>query len=325
MKELDYISSVKKISSSLAPFLETGIGDDCAVFGESQVKKWLITTDLLVENVHFLFHAHPPYELGRKSLSVNLSDIAAMGGEPSFILLSVAFTKKTTKSWIAAFNKGIDSILTEFNCTLIGGDTTSSDKLAINVVALGSMEHENVVYRNGASVGDDIYISGPLGHSAAGLTILQNNLTVGQEYNHLIRSHLDPIPQISLGKFLSSQKLVTSMQDLSDGVATDLGHICKASNVSAEIYQDKLPIDKHFELFCRTYNLDMYKTMLCGGEDYHLIFTADKKNRDRIAQQYEKYSYPVRIGKVTSGSGVFLIDDAGKRKNITFSGFEHTF
>ena len=324
MKEKEFIHNIAKSFHSHSALLTKGIGDDCAVFGCHDTMEWLISTDLLVENVHFVLDWHDPYKLGRKCVAVNLSDIAAMGGTPHFVLFSLSLPQHVDDSWLIRWQEGAASILTQYDCSLIGGDTTSGEILTVNVVILGRGKKNEILYRSGAREGQDIYVTGLLGSSAAGLEILKRGSGCISEYQDLVEAHLNPEPQVQTGKLLSKSGYVSAMQDISDGLATDLSHICTASGTGAVISREMLPVSVKTAQAATHCNVDHMDLVLQGGEDYQLVFTAEKRNREGIESLAENYKLSItRVGKITAGSDVFLQDARGSLKNITFCGFEH--
>jgi thiamine-monophosphate kinase len=306
-----------------------GIGDDCAVVGKPASGSWLISTDMLVDGIHFNRTWHPPRLLGRKSIAVNLSDIAAMGGIPRFFLLSVSLPSDLSSEWLFQWLDGVSGILAEYDCALIGGDTVGGRELNISVTVIGEQHPAGVLYRTGARVGDTVYVSGQLGSSAAGLAILKSfsekNKPLEDTWKVLVDAHLDPTPQIHLGQALCASGCVTAMQDISDGLATDLSHICKESGVGAVIYENRLPTLSLLDQACEAFALRKLDCMLRGGEDYQLVFTIRKGEEKRL-EEYLRQSdnfliHPVGI--IEKGREVSLEDTSGDRREITFQGYEH--
>ena len=325
MKERTFITHLADMMQGSSELLTKGIGDDCAVFGEEDGRKWVVTTDMLVENIHFVMRWHTPYQLGRKCIAVNLSDIAAMGANPLFALLSVSIPVSVDDEWCDRWLEGMRSMLQAYNCQLIGGDTTSGERLTINVTIIGIAKGENILYRSSARPGQDVYVTGFLGESSAGLQILQRGLNHSHEYERLLKAHLDPTPQVEAGQMLSNCRYVAAMQDISDGISTDIAHICKASGVSAIIERKSLPVSEEIQGFCDKNNIDVYDLILNGGEDYQLVFTAEPKAKKIIAETAHNLNTPItKIGVIEKGEGVFLIDGLGNRTDITFSGYEHS-
>lgn len=327
--ELDVIQLFRAYRQPENRSLAAGIGDDCAVFTPSEKREYLVTADMLVEQVHFDFSFHPPYFLGRKSMAVNLSDIAAMGGKPEFALLSLAIPDKVDHLWLKEFAEGVHSILQEFHCGLIGGDTVGADSLTIGVTVIGSAPRNEAVMRTGARPGDSVYVSGPVGSAAVGLAMCQNQEQFGPMErlvdNPFVQQHLNPSPEISCGRILAASGMVTSMQDLSDGLATDLAHICRASNVGAIVQADLLPGLPGLDSACRQLNASVEELQVSGGEDYRLVFTVAKGQdngfADYVSQNSSLELY--RIGSIVKSPGVFLVSGETKR-DISFQGYTHS-
>ena len=330
MRERELIASIEKLSQKKSLLLIQGIGDDCAVFSSVPGSDWIISTDMLVEGVHFDLRWHPPELLGRKCLAVNLSDLAAMAGTPSFVLLSVALPDKCSQAWLDLFLKGFSAALSEYGCILIGGDTVSGQKLTFSVTVLGTVAQNKAILRSQAQAGDAVYVSGYLGSAAAGLHLCQQeNLSSENlsrsKWSELLRCHLNPIPEIQFAQHLLTTGMVSAMQDISDGIATDLSHICQRSTVGACLHTSLLPAHPQLVVYCQEKNLNMTDFQLKGGEDYQLVFTVKKQ----LAQDFEQKIFqlsgrrPWKIGEITAGKGIRLRDDAGKETDVTFQGYEH--
>jgi len=305
-----------------------GIGDDCAIFDTPEDRSWLATTDILVENIHFDRSWHPPHLLGRKSIAVNLSDIAAMGGTPHYALVSIAVSDQLDKDWIEKWSAGAAEILQEYGCTIIGGDTVKGPALTINIVILGSGAKDRIIRRSTATEGENIYVSGELGCAAAGLEICRAPVlfqSIAEDaLQPLINKHLNPTPRVLLGQVLGASKMVGAMQDISDGIATDLAHICSQSGVGAELDADLLPGAKILGRVSQIINKEPVDLKISGGEDYELVFTV-KKGRDEnlltlLRENCREQVY--RVGRTVKGCDVRLIsgEDA---VNIGFKGFQH--
>ena len=293
-----------------------GIGDDCAVIpaGESE---FIYSTDMLMEGVHFLRDAASPEDIGWKSLAVNLSDIAAMGGTPTATFLSIALPKDVQGEWAERFIAGYAELSRQFNVPLLGGDTTSSLRdIAINVGVLGRAPLGKSVKRNGASVGHGIYVTGNLGDSAGGLQAILNNWDKTQEVESLIQSHIKPMPRIDEGQALMNTGLIRAMMDISDGIASDLRHILKASGVGAEVHLDRIPTSNNLKWVCDKYKKNAYALAVGGGEDYELLFTAPVGIEDLV-------DFPIyRIGEVVPGNSLIWMEN-GNAVDFDVQGFNH--
>ena len=293
-----------------------GIGDDCAIIPGSD-DDLIYSTDMLIEGVHFLRDATSPEDIGWKSLAVNLSDIAAMGGTPVATFLSIALPKDAQGEWVERFIDGYAELSEKFNSPLLGGDTTSSLRdIAINVGVLGRIPVGKSIKRSGAVQGHCIYVTGNLGDSAGGLQSVLNGWEKTQEVECLYRCHMKPVPRIEVGQALLKTGLVSSMMDISDGLASDLRHILKASGTGAEVHLDRIPISENLKYACAKYALDPFVLAVGGGEDYELLFTAPAGIEDIL-------DFPVyQIGEIVSGESLTWIKD-GHAVNYEYKGFNH--
>jgi thiamine-monophosphate kinase len=285
-----------------------GIGDDCAVVAIPRGHQALITTDFSLEDVHFRRAWHPTESVGHRCLARGLSDIAAMGGEPLAVFLSLALPRDLPQSWVDGFLRGLLRLAGRFKVSLAGGDTAQSPGgVMADIVALGSVPNGKAVLRSGARPGDRIYVTGELGASAAAIDLLSRGKKIRTRD---FPRHFHPMPRIEVGRFLREKKLASSMIDVSDGLSTDLGHICEESGVGAEIERDAIPVARKEDL----------RFALHGGEDYELLFTAasGKKVPKQIA------GVGVReIGVVTRGRKVWLRNKDGSKQELTPQGWEH--
>ncbi len=304
--EFSLIEFIKNCQPTLPKHIE-GIGDDCAIIfrgEENQADEQVVTCDTMVENIHFLRAAISPYELGRKAVTTNLSDIAAMGAKPESIILALSIPKGITNDYLEEFIKGVNS----WGVPVIGGDTTKSpEHFVITITAMGRVMRNNIKRRSTAQVGDVIYLSGTVGDSAAGLHAILNDLTC----QPLVFAHNNPTPHISVALELAPQENVHAMMDVSDGVASDLVHILKASGVGAEIDTAMIPMSGHFKDYCKVNNLNPVELAVTGGEDYVLLFTAS----DKVMCHCDLYP----IGKIVEGAP--QINWIGE--DIRKSGFTH--
>lgn len=324
MAERELISNVRERFYREDGKLIAGIGDDCALFGNQENNPWMISTDMLVENVHFNRSWHPPYRLGRKVVAVNISDVAAMGGVPKFILLSICLPARVHETWLEKLIDGIYDICREYDCIVIGGDTVSGEELALSVTVVGTAGLVAPVKRSGAEVGDEIYVSGNLGNAALGLELFRSGdkSPAGQNVFHL--AHLDPTPQVNLGRKLAEHSIATAMQDLSDGIATDLAHICFESKVGALLNESLLPMEPGFAECCNRLGLDPTKLQLNGGEDYHLVFSAPVAKRHAIKKLQAEGFTLYKVGEITAGQGVALLKKNSEVEDISYQGYEHS-
>ncbi len=251
----------------------TGIGDDCAIIPQQQGLDTLVTADLLVEGRHFLLEDANPEDLGWKSAAVNISDIAAMGGRPLAAFLSIALPSHLTGKWADRFAAGFKEACSAYGVSLLGGDTSASDdKVFINVTLLGQCPHGKALKRSGAVPGDIIFVSGPLGDSAAGLKLILEGK--GAESPVLTSRHYRPEPRVELGQLLAATPGIHAMMDISDGVAADLPHILEESRCGASVDTTKIPVSQELKAICKSHGWPPLTLALDGGEDYQLLFTA---------------------------------------------------
>ncbi|MGR6860959.1 thiamine-phosphate kinase [Aliivibrio salmonicida] len=278
--------------------VDLGIGDDCALVSVPEGHHVAITTDTLAAGTHFLADANPEL-IGYKALASNLSDLAAMGAKPTWVSLALTLPEPDEK-WLEGFCKGFFGLAKQYNVQLIGGDTTKGP-LSITITVHGIVPKGEAMTRKGAKLGDDIYVTGPLGDSAAGLEILlrrspQSQTALEQELEH---RHYYSTPKVELAQQI--RHLCHSALDISDGLISDLGHILKQSNVSAKIDVNRLPVSN--ELVKYYDDEDKYqKVALTSGEEYELCFTASKENREAIRQITTLLNHNVSIiGEIVNG------------------------
>jgi len=306
------------------------IGDDCAVIGREDGRVWLLTMDTLVEGVHFNPDWHPPELLGRKTVSVNVSDVAAMGGEPRFLLLSLALPSGAAGRWTARFVEGLAAACRDYGCHLVGGDTVASPAgIALTVTAMGEAVAERVLYRTGARPGDTVWVSGPLGLAAAGLDLFRAGLGQDEEaLRPLFMAHLDPRARVGLGRRLAASGLVHAMMDLSDGLATDLAHICRQGRVGARIRAGRLPLHPGLARAASLLDRDPVAWMVSGGEDFELLFTTAAEDAAALRELAAASGHRVHaVGRIVAGQGVVLVrpgpDGREVEEDISFRGYEH--
>ncbi len=300
------------------------IGDDCCVFRTSSNLVTLLTTDMLVENIHFLREPMSTFKLGRKSLAVNISDIAAMGGTPREAVISIAIPDSINVEYLDSLYNGMKAIAGEFDVNLLGGDTTASPQhLVINISLVGEIAEDEILYRSGAKAGDKIFLTGTIGSSAAGLDLILSNREF-EKGEELIEAHFNPLPHIKAGRQIAISKLANSMIDVSDGVASDLGHICIESNLGAVIDESQLPVTELFKNYCKEFNLDFEKLSLHVGEDYVLLGTVPAENSAKLSAILNANGCQLYIiGEMINGSGIKIKGFDGNLRPIKASGYDH--
>lgn len=293
-----------------------GIGDDCAVI-PSPPGELLFSTDLLMEGVHFLREESSPEDVGWKAAAVNISDIAAMGGTPVATFLSIALPKDAQGGWAERFMEGYAQISRLYDVPLLGGDTTSSLRdIAVNVGILGRCPTGRRAMRSSAKVGEFIYVTGPLGDSAGGLQAILNAMERSDDVSVLIGKHKRPVPRVREGQILINSGKVSAMMDISDGIASDLRHILKASSVGAQVHLDRIPLSENLRRVCGRHGMDPYRLATGGGEDYELLFTASDGIEDHL-------DFPVyQIGEIVPGDSLIWMAD-GKVVDFEIEGYNH--
>ncbi len=295
--EFGLIDKIRKWMVPSLPEIVRSIGDDVAVVDLGK-KVLLITTDILIEGIHFERSWMDPYRLGRKALAVNLSDIASMGGNPKYFLISIGLPKSLPLSFVSTLYRGFKDEAGQFGVDLIGGDTSLSQKIVINVCLIGEGHRKNLLYRNGARAGNDLYVSGTIGDSALGLRFLKDR-SIKKRPKGLIEKHLLPKPRIELGRVLAQRHLASAVIDVSDGLINDTLHLLEESKVGARIWRDCIPLSKEYRKWVRVYSEDPYRFALSGGEDYELLFTASPRRRSIISSLSNTLRIPItRIGVI---------------------------
>lgn len=329
--EFGLIEHLSKYIQINNPTTLKGIGDDAAVIDCGNGKVKLVTTDMLTEGVHFDLMYTPLKHLGYKSVIVNLSDIYAMNGKPQQIIVSIALSNRFSLEAVEEIYAGILLACKIYNVDLAGGDTTSSRAgLTINITAIGDAEKEKVVYRNGAQINDLIVISGDLGAAYLGLQILEREKEVYKSnpqmqpelegHDYLLERQLKPEARKDVIHFFEENAVLpTSMIDVSDGLASELLHICKQSAVGCNIYIDKIPLDHSLISAAEDFNLDPVTCALNGGEDYELLFTIKQSDFEKIKNS-KLFSV---IGYITDTSqGANLINQANQAIPIRAQGWD---
>jgi len=297
-----------------------GVGDDCALWAPRAGMQLALSTDMLVEGRHFLSTVSPE-ALGHKALAVNLSDLAACGAKPCAFLLSLALPR-VDEYWLAGFSKGLWALAEQFDCDLIGGDTTQGP-LNINITVMGEVPAGQALLRSGAQVGDDIYVSGHLGDARVALEVFRGNLSAPAPVFETARLRMErPTPRVALGQALRG--LAASAADISDGLLGDLSHILKASQVGAVL---EAPLLVHLLACGEALGLppqDHLRWIVTGGDDYELVFTAPATLREQVTHASMLAQTPVtRIGRITTGSGLKVLDAAGQPLVHDFVSFDH--
>ncbi len=303
------------------------LNDDAAVISARAGMQAVYTKDIMIAGVHF-FPNEDPYLLAQKLLAVNVSDLCAMGATPRGYLLGLALPKAVDEAWIASFSAGLKEAMACFGGVLWGGDTTSfksaSESLVLSLTAVGEVLEGKAIKRSGAMVGDDVYVTGTIGDAALGLKILENSSDVStlnqDEQNFLVSRYHSPSPAIELAKILST--IATASADVSDGLIADAAHIAKASSVKLQIEVELVPISKPAKQALVNNIADM-ETLIAGGDDYELIFTASPSKRSAIDEIATKAQLSItKIGSVLKGESVEILR-GGEALNLAKTGYKH--
>ncbi len=295
-------------------------GDDCAVLPKTSETDLLITADLLIEDIDFRLEWAKPNDVGHKALAVSLSDVAAMGGTPKFSMISIGIPKKIWKSdFIDKFYEGYIALSKKFGVELVGGDVSKTpDKIAVDSIVLGEVNKGAAVSRSTANIGDLIYVTGNLGGAGAGLKLLEGGERPGQsDFDDLLEKQLTPLPRIEAGIALRKVEIPSAMIDISDGLAGDLRHICKASNTGARIYAEKIPIHGKLLEFSSSFT-ERLDLALYAGEDFELLFTVDPEKKSEAVLDH---AFP--IGEITEDVGNIELIRDGKPVDLTAGSYAH--
>ncbi|MBN2468375.1 MAG: thiamine-phosphate kinase [Deltaproteobacteria bacterium] len=324
--EFKFIERISHHYPSTNPFVIKGIGDDAAVMSVSRDSVILVTTDQLIEGFHFQLAATEGWKLGWKALAVNLSDVAAMGGTPVGYTLSLGIpTRRVSLTFLDEFYRGLSRLGKKETVALLGGDTSESgERLTISISVIGTALREQVVYRNGANDGDDIYVTGWLGDASVGLKLIERGEKT-TEALELIERHLCPTPRTREGRLLAEKGIPTAMIDVSDGLLADLNHILHQSGLGAEIELSALPLSQAFRSCAAPCSADPLMLALGGGEDYELLFSASIGRREEIEGICEDLSCPItRIGRLSKEiQGILLKDKQGMTRKADPLGYDH--
>jgi thiamine-monophosphate kinase len=304
-----------------------GIGDDAAAFRADSRLVSLVTTDLLVERVHFLREAISAYELGHKCLAVNLSDIAAMGGTAREAFVSIAIPEGYELDALEDLFQGMKDLGARYAVNILGGDTTCSQAdLIINVAVYGQVPEDQMLTRGAAQPGDVIFTTGFLGDSRAGLHLILDKVPIDTpELKALLAAHLHPEPHLREGRLLASSGGVRAAIDVSDGLSSDLGHILEESRVGARIQAEKLPISDNLRSYCRRFGKSPAEYALAGGEDYVLLLTAAAERCSDVARVFQAaFGRPLyAIGEITDSMSMELVGPGATLTPLAPTGWDH--
>jgi thiamine-monophosphate kinase len=344
MNEFDFIKKIRERArqQGASSGLVRGIGDDAAVVKSFVGTDVVVSTDLLIEDIDFRRDTTHPDLVGHKALAVSLSDIAAMGARPRWALLSIGLPNNAWKPEVLdSFYDGFFQLAGRYGVGLIGGDVSRTpDKIVIDSIVIGECLMEREVFRSGAKPGDQIYVTGFLGDAAAGLRLIERGARLhsqaaeetiptasGEEserhpIDHLLLRQLRPEPRVGWGLLLGEQQLATAMIDISDGLSSDLNHLCAESKVGALIDASRIPIDPLVTELSGRRALDPLMLALHGGEDFELLFTVSPQKVARLPKRVDGISL-TRIGEITEGSFGVRISEGSRTWNLEPGGWEH--
>ncbi|MFS0865364.1 thiamine-phosphate kinase [Fredinandcohnia sp. 179-A 10B2 NHS] len=321
--EFAFIDRIKPVRTFQTGLL-TGIGDDAALFRPVQDMEQVICMDTMVEGVHFTTDTMSPSQVGYKALAVNISDIAAMGGIPTFYLVSIAIPKKWSEADLLSIYDGMAMLANKYKMDLIGGDTVSiADTLTVTVTVLGVVEKDKHLLRSNAKPGDIVFVTGTLGDSAAGLELL---LHKGKEFSfsehekNLVSKHQYPEPQVEIGRTLSKLERV-SLNDISDGLASEANEIAKSSQVVITINEELIPYSESIKEVAKSKSLEY---ALYGGEDFQLVGTMSPTDWQHVKKVSDQSGLPIKkIGTVSSGEPIVYLYRDGTYYTIDRKGYNH--
>jgi thiamine-monophosphate kinase len=341
VKDIGEFKLIRRIRKKYAKFSDlvlSGIGDDAASLHSPSGDPILVTTDILIEDIHFTRRSTLPYFLGVKSLAVNLSDIAAMGGIPRFFVLSLGLPKDLPLSFVDRFYEGLSQLADAQGVLLVGGDITAAPKLVINGTVIGNCPPDQIIYRRDARPGDHIYVTGPLGDSSLGLEILRQRGLRPRDFTargeargkdrdllRLIQHHLAPTPQVLKGRKIAELACATAMIDISDGLLADLWHIMEESQVGARVWVDQILRSQAFKKWAHVYHPRPMDLALAGGEDYELLFTAPREVLTDALSRSGNVDLPIHpIGQVTPHPRkLSLLTKDQKPYSLSHLGYDH--
>lgn len=330
--EFGLIREIRNRFGKVGRSIIKGIGDDAAVIRPTPGSTLLVSTDLFIEGIHFHLGFQSLFDVGYRATASNLSDIAAMGGCPQYLLVALAIPDHLSLSGIRKLYRGLMHPCQFHGVELIGGDTSSSQSgIFVSLTILGRGESGHELKRGGAQVGDLVYVTGTLGDSRAGLHILQSRYqqSRGQRKKpyeqFLIKRHLRPIPRIHLGRLLAKQRLAKAAIDLSDGLSGDLRHLCEESKVGVELWAKAIPLSSQFRAYAAQERLDSLQLALMGGEDYELLFTISPRNQNTLRHASKALDLPITcIGEIKAkGFGIRLKLEDGLYRQIPIQSYDH--
>ncbi len=330
--EFGLIRRLKRQWPTSSPLVLKGIGDDAAILKTPPGQQLLLSTDAFIEGVHFDRAFHTLSDVGFRAGVANLSDIAAMGGRPLYLLVSMAVPAHVSAQHIRVLYQGIRDACGSDMVELIGGDTSSSPHtLFLSLTIAGAIPSNRALTRSGANVGDHLYVTGTLGDARAGLHILQTRARRRHQSRpsviekFLIQRHIRPTPRLAIGQILATRGMAHAAIDLSDGLSGDAGHICENSHVGIEIWANSLPLSPQLHAFARHHQMDPFAFALQGGEDFELLFTAHAKHHKTVLGLAKRTGVPIAwIGTIKpTQSGRRLMLPGGRSRTLFQESYRH--
>jgi thiamine-monophosphate kinase len=299
-----------------------GIGDDAAILPSGNRSELVLSCDAFLEGVHFLADIHPPESVGYKSLARAASDLAGMGAEPRFWLLTLALPASRTGGWLDGFLRGMARAARLMSMRLVGGDTTKSPIVSIGITVLGQIAPGRALTRAGAQPGDLIYVSGRLGRAQLGLELIRRGLGRKRQLHDVLEPHLYPKIPVALGAWLANRRVASAMMDISDGLSTDLARLCGASHAGARVWEGQIPrVDIPPTLSKRLVSLDPLQMALHGGDDYVLLFTVPPHRAIQL-RDAPGHSEVRTIGEMTREKRVLLVGRDGRARRLEPHGWD---
>lgn len=326
--EDDLIAAIGRLLSGAEPGVVVGLGDDAAVV-EPGSGQQILTTDLLVQGVHFDRGSISARDLGRKSIAVNVSDVAAMGGSPRFALASIALSSELDAAWVMELYGGMRDACAEYALALVGGDTNRADLIVVSIAVVGEVAAGRAVRRSGAQPGDLVVVTGSLGAAAGGLVLSRAHpskaaAALSEPWGRgLLDALARPTARVGEGQTLA-QTGVTAMMDLSDGLAKDLSRLCLASGVGARLDLSAIPVADALQAAAPTLGVDALELALSGGEDYELLATIDATHVHLARRELdERFGVPLTEVGVIVEAGLVAVDAAGNTSPLEPKGWDH--
>ncbi|MGZ8662662.1 MAG: thiamine-phosphate kinase [Actinomycetota bacterium] len=329
LTEDQLIEAIRRVLSGEQPGVVLGLGDDAAVV-EPGAGQLVLTTDMLVEGVHFDLGSISARDVGSKAIVVNVSDVAAMAASPRYALVSIGLTQRIEASWVVELYGGMRAACDEYALSLVGGDTNRSSTVVVSVTVVGEVAPGRAVTRSGAQPGDVVVVTGSLGAAAGGFALSRAHpsraaAALSERWGRELSDALSrPVARVGEGQTLA-QAGATAMMDLSDGLARDLSRLCAASGVGARVELDRVPVAEPLRLGAEVLGVDAIELAIGGGEDYELLATLDVTDVERARSELdERFGVPLtEVGVIIEGTDLFAVDDRGRTSPLEPTGWDH--